>query len=217
MELKKGFSFSKQTYWKKVLSKDRLQLFKANLLEEGSFDSAVDGCEGVFHTASPVYSHANDPEAELLEPALKGTLNVLKSCAKSPSVRLVVLTSSAAAVLINGKPLTPDVVGVFRLWLFVPRVVVVGGRTFPNYSFGWVNVIEMSQMRIFEHMRSLRLEEDIFWCADDRPFMPTYQVSKEKAKSLGVEYTPLEEPVCTAVGFGKFVASYMLKKKAVVV
>ena len=42
-------------------AKERLQLFKANILEEGSFDSVVDGCEGVFHTASPVYSHANDP------------------------------------------------------------------------------------------------------------------------------------------------------------
>uniref|UniRef100_A0A7C9E8T7 Cinnamoyl-CoA reductase n=2 Tax=Opuntia streptacantha TaxID=393608 RepID=A0A7C9E8T7_OPUST len=29
-------------------------------------------------------------------------------------------------------------------------------------------------------------------CADDKPFAPTYQVSKEKAKSLGVEYIPLK-------------------------
>jgi hypothetical protein len=29
-------------------------------------------------------------------------------------------------------------------------------------------------------------------CADDKPYVPIYQVSKEKAKSLGLEYTPLE-------------------------
>ncbi|KAI4306725.1 hypothetical protein L6164_029978 [Bauhinia variegata] len=29
-------------------------------------------------------------------------------------------------------------------------------------------------------------------CADDKPFMPTYQISKEKAKSLGIEFTPLD-------------------------
>lgn len=29
-------------------------------------------------------------------------------------------------------------------------------------------------------------------CADDKPFMPTYQVSKEKAKSLGVDFIPLK-------------------------
>ncbi|GMI78921.1 hypothetical protein like AT1G51410 [Hibiscus trionum] len=34
---------------------ERLHLFKAELLEEGSFDSVVEGCIGVFHTASPCY------------------------------------------------------------------------------------------------------------------------------------------------------------------
>jgi nucleoside-diphosphate-sugar epimerase len=46
----------------------------------------------------------------LIDPALKGTLNVLNSCAKSPSLKRVVLTSSVAAVAYNGKPRTPDVV-----------------------------------------------------------------------------------------------------------
>lgn len=41
---------------------ERLQLFKANLLEEGSFDAAVDGCECVFHTASPFYYSPVDPQ-----------------------------------------------------------------------------------------------------------------------------------------------------------
>ncbi|KAL5760424.1 hypothetical protein ACOSP7_018935 [Xanthoceras sorbifolium] len=59
-------------------AKQRLQIFKANLLEEGSFDSAVDGCDGVFHTASPVLFSANDPKADIVDTAVKGTLNVLK-------------------------------------------------------------------------------------------------------------------------------------------
>ncbi|KAI4332125.1 hypothetical protein L6164_017059 [Bauhinia variegata] len=29
-------------------------------------------------------------------------------------------------------------------------------------------------------------------CVHDKPFMPTYQISKEKAKSLGIEFTPLD-------------------------
>lgn len=33
---------------------ERLQLVKADLLQQGSFDSVVQGCDGVFHTASPV-------------------------------------------------------------------------------------------------------------------------------------------------------------------
>ncbi|XP_056165590.1 phenylacetaldehyde reductase-like, partial [Syzygium oleosum] len=90
-------------------AKERLQLFKANLLEEGSFDPIVEGCAGVFHTASPFYHDVKDPQAELLDPAVKGTLNVLKSCSKTPSVQRVVLTSSMAAVEHDGTPLTPNV------------------------------------------------------------------------------------------------------------
>ncbi|KAL7179589.1 hypothetical protein ACSBR1_042896 [Camellia fascicularis] len=49
-------------------------------------------------------------EAELIEPALNGTLNVLGSCAKDPTVKQVVLTSSIAAVAYNGRPRTSDVI-----------------------------------------------------------------------------------------------------------
>jgi hypothetical protein len=33
---------------------ERLKLFQADLSEEGAFDSAVEGCEGVFDVASPM-------------------------------------------------------------------------------------------------------------------------------------------------------------------
>jgi len=83
---------------------ERLQLVKANLLDEGTFDAAVDGCEGVFHTASPFYIDIKDPQAEMLDPAVKGTLNVLNACAKASSVKRVVVTSSIAAVIYNSRP-----------------------------------------------------------------------------------------------------------------
>lgn len=34
-------------------AKDRLKLFKADLMDEGSFDEAVQGADYVLHTASP--------------------------------------------------------------------------------------------------------------------------------------------------------------------
>ncbi|XP_051122432.1 phenylacetaldehyde reductase-like isoform X1 [Andrographis paniculata] len=83
---------------------ERLQLFEASLTEEGSFDSAFAGCDGVFHTASPCFFSCADPQAELIEPAVEGTLNVLKSCSKVASIRRVVLTSSIAALTTNRKP-----------------------------------------------------------------------------------------------------------------
>ena len=46
-------------------AKERLHLFKADLLEEGSFDTVVEGCEGVFHTASPFYHDVQDPQVPI--------------------------------------------------------------------------------------------------------------------------------------------------------
>lgn len=40
--------------WELNGAKERLKIVKADLMEEGSFDAAVDGVDGVFHTASPV-------------------------------------------------------------------------------------------------------------------------------------------------------------------
>ncbi|XP_074335244.1 phenylacetaldehyde reductase-like isoform X2 [Apium graveolens] len=91
-------------------AKERLHLFEANLLDEGSFDPAVIGCTCVFHTASPVDPKSSNPQEELIEPAVKGTLNVLQSCAKVPSIKRVVITSSLASVMVTEKPLKPDVV-----------------------------------------------------------------------------------------------------------
>ncbi|KAJ7297757.1 hypothetical protein O6H91_Y038300 [Diphasiastrum complanatum] len=81
---------------------ERLQLFEAELLVEGSFDVIVKGCDGVFHTASPVFNrNVTDPQAQLIDPAVKGTINILRACANATSVKKVVVTSSAAAVVYN--------------------------------------------------------------------------------------------------------------------
>ena len=73
---------------------DRLELVAADLLNASSYDSAVAGCSYVIHAASPYILDAKDPERDLVEPAVRGTENVLAACAKSPSVQRVVVTSS---------------------------------------------------------------------------------------------------------------------------
>ncbi|KAL8463254.1 hypothetical protein ACS0TY_034045 [Phlomoides rotata] len=80
-------------------AKERLKIMRADLLDEGSFDAAVDGVDGVFHTASPVLVGYDDNVKEkLIDPCIKGTLNVLKSCKKTSSVKRVVLTSSCSSI-----------------------------------------------------------------------------------------------------------------------
>ncbi|KAL5827336.1 hypothetical protein ACOSQ4_019133 [Xanthoceras sorbifolium] len=102
-------------------AKQRLHIFKASLSEEGAFDSAIDGCDGVFQTASPVVFSTNDPQADIVDAAIKGALNVLKSCAKVSSVKRVVFTSSMASVMYNGKPLTPQTV-IDETWFSDPAL-----------------------------------------------------------------------------------------------
>ncbi|CAN1339247.1 Phenylacetaldehyde reductase [Linum perenne] len=74
---------------------ERLQLYKADLTEDGCFDSAIHGCQGVFHTASPCFFQTTNPQR-------------------------VVLTASMASVICNGRPLSPDVV-VDETWFSDPQ------------------------------------------------------------------------------------------------
>ena len=76
-----------------------LNLFEANLLKPGDFDEPIKGCELVIHTASPyILTGIKNSEEELIQPALEGTTNVLESVNKNPTVKRVVLTSSAVAI-----------------------------------------------------------------------------------------------------------------------
>ncbi|CAL5210553.1 unnamed protein product [Lathyrus oleraceus] len=80
---------------------ENLTLFKADILDYESVYSAIDGCSAVFHVACPVPSTVvSDPEVEVIEPAVKGTTNVLEACLKA-NVERVVFVSSIAAVCIN--------------------------------------------------------------------------------------------------------------------
>ena len=76
-----------------------LLLFAADLLKEGSFDEAMQGCEIVMHTASPfVLDGFTDANEALVRPAVEGTRNVLEAANRTASVRRIVLTSSVAAI-----------------------------------------------------------------------------------------------------------------------
>ncbi|MED6126825.1 hypothetical protein PIB30_082225 [Stylosanthes scabra] len=94
---------------------------------------------------------------------------------------------------------------------------VNGAETFPNACIGWVNVKDVANAhikayeiasasgryclveRLIHYSELVKAIRDLYPTlslpekpADDKPYVPTYQVSKEKAKSLGVEFFPLE-------------------------
>jgi dihydroflavonol-4-reductase len=77
----------------------KLQCFEADLLEAGSLDAALEGCDALIHTATAVILAAPDPQKQIIDVAVKGTQNVLDSVARTPSVKRIVMTSSIAAVM----------------------------------------------------------------------------------------------------------------------
>ena len=79
---------------------DNLTLVEANLTDVDCWKKAVEGCDGVFHLASPVPIEQPEDPDELIIPAREGVLNVLKAAADA-NIKRVVLTSSVAAVSAN--------------------------------------------------------------------------------------------------------------------
>lgn len=98
-------SLSQQSNYQHLLdiqhrTRGRLKLFEADLLQDGSFDEAIAGCELVIHTASPFrLLGVKDAEQELVQPALLGVRNLFFSAGESGSVKRIVLTSSIAAMV----------------------------------------------------------------------------------------------------------------------
>ena len=75
-----------------------IRYFKSDLLADGTYADGMQDCSVVFHTASPFKLGVDDPQKQLVEPALLGTRNILLQANKTDSVKRVVVTSSCAAI-----------------------------------------------------------------------------------------------------------------------
>ena len=88
-------------------AKERLKLFEVtSLLDEGTYDEPVAGCDVVQHVASPFFMVGSSEQLEekLFDPALKGVENVLTSCSKSSTVKKVILTGTVLTTACDFTP-----------------------------------------------------------------------------------------------------------------
>jgi len=75
---------------------DRLRFVQLDLLDGlDAFVAAMEGCDAVFHTASPM---SGDGEEGIVQPAVNGVSNVMLASSQTQSVKTVVLTSSVATI-----------------------------------------------------------------------------------------------------------------------
>ncbi|EIW55909.1 NAD-P-binding protein [Trametes versicolor FP-101664 SS1] len=98
---------SKAEHLKTIFSSygDKLEFaFVPDMVQDGAFDEAAVGVDAIVHTASPVHLTADDP-ADIIDPAVNGTLGVLRAAtANAPSVKRVVFVSTCGTVLTRNAP-----------------------------------------------------------------------------------------------------------------
>lgn len=86
------------------LASKKLQICHADLNQPDSFDTAIEGCVGVFHLAHPMDDDGGkEREETVTKRAVEGMMGILKACLKSTTVKRVIYTSSAATILFNDK------------------------------------------------------------------------------------------------------------------
>jgi dihydroflavonol-4-reductase len=76
---------------------EHLQLVAADLTAPDPFGAHVD-VDAVLHMASPYVINVKDAQRDLVDPAVMGTVSLLRAAANNPRVKRVVLTSSMAAI-----------------------------------------------------------------------------------------------------------------------
>lgn len=85
-------------YINKKHGSDKLEIVDVpDMVQEDAFDVAVKGVSGIVHVAA-VLSMSAVPE-EVIQPSVKGTLNIFRSALREPKVKSLVVTSSSTAAI----------------------------------------------------------------------------------------------------------------------
>lgn len=133
---------------------ENLRLFKAELLDYDALFAAIEGCDGVFHVASPIQQDTvPNPEVEIIEPVVTGTSNVLKACSET-NVKRVVVVSSSTAIVYNPK-WPKDQPMDESCWSDKETTRTAES----NYNYSWYSVAKtMAESQALEYGRSSGLD-----------------------------------------------------------
>jgi nucleoside-diphosphate-sugar epimerase len=132
-----------------------VELFKANLLKEGSYDTPFKDCIAVLHAGTPMgYDGTNNPR-QIYDGAINGTMNVLNSVKKVGTVKRFIYTSSFSAI---HHPMKTEYVFTENDWASDNR------ENDPNWSKDRIDIdgeMAYSMAKVeCEHMANRIAEED---------------------------------------------------------
>jgi nucleoside-diphosphate-sugar epimerase len=68
-----------------------------DIVKEEAFDEAVKGIDAIIHAASPLRFDVEEPK-DFIEPAVNGTLSILKRAIKAPNIKRIVIVASTGCV-----------------------------------------------------------------------------------------------------------------------
>lgn len=125
--------------FKKEVESGKLELETLkDVQDEGEFQVIFEKhpeIDYILHTASPFNMKAEDPERDMLQPAVKGTTAVLKMAkAHAPNVKKIVVTSSLAAIMDVNKYSDPTHTLTEKDWNPMTREEAAEkGNPFANY------------------------------------------------------------------------------------
>ncbi|KAG0645969.1 Ketoreductase CTB6 [Hyphodiscus hymeniophilus] len=121
-----------------------------DILKDGAFDGVVKDVSYIIHVASPLAKETDNPERDIIEPAIKATINILESAHKVPDVKRIVITSSMA-VITAGRPEEPN--RVYTEADVVPR---------PSPPYG-------AMMQAYANSKTLAYYATLDWIKENKP------------------------------------------------
>jgi len=89
-------------FLKQLPGSENLEIVQMDLLERGTVDAAVVGCDDVIHCAAALYVGVKDAQKDVVDPSIQGTRNLLDAIDAAGGISRLIHTSSVAAVRRNG-------------------------------------------------------------------------------------------------------------------
>lgn len=121
------------------------------------FADAVQGVDGVIHTASPFHYNVTNVEKELVGPAINGTKMMLEAASNAKSVQRLIVTSSFAAVGDFSKNPGPDFTYTANDWNPITYEETVAA----NPHIGYIGSKKLAERAAWDYVEEKKPHYDL--------------------------------------------------------